>query len=85
MLEKIQYLQMASQDHFPLTVEQLHDATEKLATMETNALEFVDLLTAAYGSNDLAAVRSYELLAAIQRLAWILNPAKEKKAALQVD
>jgi len=76
---------MAKQDHFPLTVEQLQNATEKLATMETNAMEFVELLTAAHGSNDLATVRSFELLAAIQRLAWILNPAKEKKAALHVD
>ena len=73
---------MANQDHFPLTAEQLQNATEKLATMETNALELIDLLTAAHGSNDVATVRSFELLAAIQRLAWILNPAKEKKAAL---
>ena len=71
---------MEPQGHFPLTVEQLRNATEKLATMETNALELVDMLTAAHGSNDHATVRSFELLAAIQRLAWILNPAKEKKA-----
>ena len=76
---------MASQDHFPLTVEQLQNATEKLATMETTALELVGMLTTAHGSNDLATFRSFELLAAIQRLAWILNPAKEKKAALHVD
>ena len=80
MLRSIHCPQMEELHHFPPTVEQLRNATEKLATMETTALELVDILTVAHGSNDLATFRSFELLAAIQRLAWILNPSKEKKA-----
>lgn len=60
-------------DRYPLTVSQLRQAKEELATMQQRAEEISQLMTAGYGESDPRAIRAGEVNAAIQRLQWELD------------
>jgi hypothetical protein len=61
------------QDRYPLTIAQLRQAKEDLATMHEQAEEISRLLAAGYGTSDPKTIRAGELNAAIQRLQWELE------------
>ena len=68
-------------DRYALTIAQLRQAREDLATIHELAEEISKLMTAGYGSSDPRAIRAGELNAAIQRLQWEL----ERSAAGSAD
>ena len=50
----------------------------KIHRMESDAREIAHLMNTGYGSGDKRAIRAGELLAAIQRLKWELEPNPEQ-------
>ena len=68
------------QDRYPLTIAQLRQAKEDLATMQEQAEEISRLLAAGYGDSDPKSIRAGELDAAIQRLRWELERSTEDSA-----
>src|SRR5215471_15578190 len=55
---------------YPLTIAKIRRTNLKIATIEAEAAEIAQLLSAAYGASDPKVIRAKEVLAAVQRLQW---------------
>jgi hypothetical protein len=66
-------------EHFAPSIAQLKMTIDRIAAMETEAQEIARLMYAGYGADDRRAIRAGEMLAAIQRLRWELEPNRQQE------
>jgi hypothetical protein len=65
-------------EHVAPSVAQLEMTIDRIQAMETEAQEIANLMYASYGAYDRRAIRAGEMLAAIQRMTWELEPSHQK-------
>jgi hypothetical protein len=71
-----------------LTEEQLLQMRRDLEQMKLRGEEMVHLLTGEFGQEDKRTARAHELLAAVQRLQWVMESSGEggaESAAVAID
>jgi hypothetical protein len=72
------------ENRYPLTKEQLNQAREDLAEMQSRSEEIWRLIAAAYGETDQRAIRADEVHGAVQRLRWELERLERSAKAAGV-
>ena len=65
-------------EHVAPSVVQLKITIDRIQAMETDALEIANFMYASYGVYDRRAIRAGEMLAAIQRMTWELEPTHQQ-------
>ncbi len=65
-------------EHVAPSVAQLKITIDRVQAMETDAQEIANFMYASYGAYDRRAIRAGEMLAAIQRLKWELEPTPQR-------
>jgi hypothetical protein len=65
-------------EHVAPSVAQLKITIDRIQAMETDAREIANFMYASYGAYDRRAIRAGEMLAAIQRMRWELEPSNQQ-------